>query len=179
MGLFRKRRRVVAPSVDLPPWVSFARRYIGTTEVPGKKHNQVIINWWKKLGRPYRDDETPYCGGFIGFVMASHGFSVPDLPEGARRWLHWGVPLKRPVPGCVVVFWRGKRTGWAGHVAIVTGITHEGNLMCIGANQGDTVSEIPFSKLRVLGYRWPREVPVTSDALDVVRTDQKLSSNEE
>jgi len=161
------------------PMVPIARKYLGVMEIKGKKHNPTILKWWRKIGRPYRDDETPYCGGFIGYLSVSCGFGAPGTPEGARNWLKWGVPLKRPVPGCVVVFWRGKKSGWAGHVALVTGETSAGNLMCIGANQSDTVSEIPFSKLRVLGYRWPKELPIPTEGLAVKRTDQKLSKRED
>jgi uncharacterized protein (TIGR02594 family) len=94
-----------------------------------------------------------------------------------RSWLNYGKPLSKPVLGCIVVFWRGSKTGWSGHVGLVVGLDKAGNLMVLGGNQGDMVSIKPFGKERVLGYRWPgADVAYTS--LPILRSDGKVSTNE-
>ena len=176
---FWKEEDTVGEKSKMPSWVDYARTLIGTKEIKGRRHNKRIVGFWKSISRPYRDDEVPWCGGFVGHVMKQFMLKIPKGPEGARNWLKFGVKLEEPIPGCVVVFWRGKKNGWAGHVAIVTGVTPEGNLMCVGGNQADMVSEVPFSKLRVLGYRWPQEVGIPKKKLKVVKTDKKLSTRED
>lgn len=151
------------------PWVKEAGKYIGTREIPGKKHNKVILNFWRLIGRPYYTDEVPWCSGFACYVFERVGIRSPRT-ESARNWLGWngGYRLDGPIPGCVVVFWRGSKKGWAGHVGIVTRITKSGLLVVLGGNQGDMVNERLFGRSKVLGYMWPRGVKVPEFPLDVV-----------
>ena len=43
-----------------PPWVTTARSYIGTREIPGPKTQALILKWWGLIRAPFRDDETPW-----------------------------------------------------------------------------------------------------------------------
>ena len=49
--------------------------------------------------------------------------------------------------------------------------------MVLGCNQGDMVSIKPFARDRVLGYRWPLDIPLPHLELPAVR-DGRLSQNE-
>jgi uncharacterized protein (TIGR02594 family) len=100
-------------------------------------------------------------------------------PAGARNWLNFGVPLPRPAVGSVVVFWRGSKSGWSGHVGFVIGRDAKDNLMVLGGNQGDMVSIKPFGRDRVLGYRWPANtrLPENYD-LPLLKSDGRVSTNE-
>lgn len=163
-------------------WIAKARSYLGEAEVPGKKHNGKILGWWRLLGAVIRDDETPWCGGFVGGVLAECGYTFKDVknPAGARNWLSLPVKLDKPAYGCVVVFWRGQKSGWSGHVGFVVGEDQNGNLMVLGGNQGNRVSIAPFSRDRVLGYRWPSLWPAPS-RFTLPKLDSKgqpLSTNE-
>lgn len=165
-----------------PVWITKARRYLGLKEVPGKKHNSTILGWWKSLKQAIRDDETPWCGGFVGATLleGNPNIKLPKNPAGARNYLELGIPLERPAYGAVVVFWRGKKSGWSGHVGYVVGEDKHGNLMVLGGNQGDAVNIKPFSRDRVLGYRWPTNggpLPVRY-ALPLLTSDGKVSTNE-
>jgi uncharacterized protein (TIGR02594 family) len=54
-----------------PKWIAKARGYLGLREVAGKQHNPQILAWWKAIGASwYKDDETPWCGAFVGGVLA-------------------------------------------------------------------------------------------------------------
>ena len=165
---------------DEPSWLTRARSYLGLAEVPGKTHNGKILGWWKKLKQAIRDDETAWCGGFVGGVLAEDGREVIKNPAGARNWLNLKHAISSPAYGCVVVFWRGSKSGWSGHVGFVVGKDKSGNLMVLGGNQGNKVSIKPFSRERVLGYRWPGitphprryELPVLDSAGEPISTDE-------
>jgi uncharacterized protein (TIGR02594 family) len=162
-----------------PVWLAKARSYLGLKEIPGKHHSPTILGWWKKLKDAIRDDETPWCGGYVGGVLAECGLPVVKSPAGARNWLNLPKVLDRPAYGCIVVFWRGKKSGWSGHVGFLVGKDQKGNLMILGGNQGNKVSIKPFSPSRVLGYRWPGITPDASRyRLPLVKSDGTVSTNE-
>lgn len=167
------------------PWIKTARSLIGTREIKGAKHNPLIVEMWKAasaaLGKnpAFRDDETPWCGGFVGFVMAKSGLGkhIPSLYPSARSWANAGTKLSKPAYGCVVVFTRNG----GGHVGFVVGQDKAGNLMVLGGNQSDAVNIKPFSRSRVLAYRWcgTQAVPNSSRyQLPILRSDGKVSTNE-
>jgi uncharacterized protein (TIGR02594 family) len=161
-----------------PRWLTKARSYIGLTEHPGKKHNPTILKWWQSIRAPFRDDETPWCAGFVGGILEDLGIKS-SRSAAARSYTKWGQGLPYPTVGCVVVFWRGKPTGWSGHVGFVVGRDAAGNLMVLGGNQGNAVNIKPFSKSRVLSYRWPAGEPKPGKPyLPLLRSDGRLSENE-
>jgi uncharacterized protein (TIGR02594 family) len=164
-----------------PKWIQIARSHIGEREIKGPKHNPLIVRWWEALKAPFRDDETAWCGAFVGGVLYEAGMAdkVVKGPAGARNWLNCGVPLSKPALGAIVVFWRGSPKGWSGHVGFVAGKDRFGHLMVLGGNQGDAVNIKPFGTDRVLGYRWPSVWPAESRYdLPILTSDGRVSRNE-
>lgn len=159
------------------PWLARARRYIGQREIPGSKHNPLILRMWERIKSSIRDDETPWCAAFVGSMLELCGITSSRSPA-ARSYQNWGVKIDRPIPGCIVVFWRGSPKSYSGHVGFVTGITKSGNLVVLGGNQGDQVSEKAFDRSRVVSYRWPTGVPVPKEALKLTEKKAALSTNE-
>lgn len=172
-------------------WVAEARKYIGATEIKGVKHNPIILELWasafkaKNQAVPavFKNDETPWCGGFVAGVLAKSGLAhhIPNGFAMARSWLNAGTKLNNPAYGCVVVFWRGNPKGASGHVGFVVGRDRRGNLMVLGGNQSDQVNIMPFDKSRVLGYRWcgTQDLPATGRfALPVLKNNGRVSTNE-
>jgi len=143
----------------LPPWYSIAESLLGTREIRGARHNQVIMSWAEKLGLWYPDDETPWCGLFVANCLATALSDEPNPgnPLGARNWQKFGREIETPTLGAVVVFWRGSRNGWKGHVGFYDGedATH---IHCLGGNQSNKVSIARISKSRLLGYYWAETV---------------------
>lgn len=135
-------------------WLDLAKSYIDLAEIPGKKHNSKILEWWKAIKAAFMDDETPWCAAFVGGVLEACGIRS-TRSAAARSYLRWGVPISGPCEGCVVVFWRGSPDGWSGHVGFVVGRDDMGRLMVLGGNQGNKVSIMGFSPLRVLEFVWP------------------------
>ncbi len=172
-------------------WLKIAREYIGQKEINGTKHNPIIVQLWKlafeatKQPMPavFTNDETPWCGGFVGGVLAKAGLAhhIPKSFAMARAWANTGTKLNNPAYGCVVVFWRDSPKSASGHVGFVVGRDKAGNLMVLGGNQGDAVNIKPFSKSRVLAYRWcgTQNLPnVSRFALPVLTSDGRVSKNE-
>lgn len=134
------------------PWIEVARSHIGLTEIKGPKHNNWIVNGWKRLGAGwFVDDETPWCGNFVAQCFADVGIAIPapsQFPR-AKAWANWGKPCQ-PVYGAVAVF---DRQG-GGHVGFVVGES-ESNYYILGGNQKDAVNIMPLSKSRNPVFRWP------------------------
>jgi uncharacterized protein (TIGR02594 family) len=163
------------------PHIDLAKTYIGTAEIKGRKHNPKILEL-RSLARTGLDnDEDPWCSDFVCGCIEKAGM-VSARTAGARKNLQWGQKLDGPCVGAVVIFWRGSRSGWSGHVGFVVGRDKYGNLMVLGGNQSDAVNVKPFSTTRVLGYRFPNELllpkAVGMATLPVLRSDGRLSTNE-
>jgi uncharacterized protein (TIGR02594 family) len=157
---------------------------MGLKEIPGARDNPQIVTWWSDIGAGwFNDDETPWCGAFVGGTLLEAG--VPILPGSeaprARAWENWGQKLDGPALGAVVVFWRGSRSSGSGHVAFVLG-KNNGRLVCVGGNQSNAVTVANFNTDRVTAYRWPPNEPkpanVGMDTLPTVTEAGHRSINE-
>lgn len=168
----------IAPpqSTGEPVWLRRARQEVGVREIPGPRHSARVLSYWELSKLPFRDDETPWCAGFVGAMLEDVG--IKSTRSGmARSYSTWGQPCG-PIPGAIVVYWRGSKTGASGHVGFVVGKDKAGNIMTLGGNQGDAVTIAPFSPARVLGYRWPSAVDPGKAKLAVIESSGIVSTNE-
>lgn len=160
-----------------PKWYEIAKSQMGLHE---DKDNGPLSKWLRSDGYALGDpSELPWCGDFVetSIRLALPNEKIPEKQYLARSWLNFGVELKEPVIGAVVVFWRKDRNGPYGHVGFYAG--EDGDYIhVLGGNQSDTVSITKLSKHRLLGYRWPSSCPIIDGAGDVV-TDDTVSENEE
>lgn len=159
-GLGKPQAAPVPPIANSDPaWLREARTHLGKSEVPGAKHSPFVLSLWKALGRPYKDDETPWCGGFVGYCMAQAGHEGPKIPERASAWGDWGKACA-PVPGAVAVFTRAG----GGHVGFLVGQS-DASWYVLGGNQSNQVNIMPIDKARLSATRWPAGVGVPLVAL--------------
>lgn len=169
------------------PWLIEAEKHIGQREVPGPGSSAWIRSLWQGLkgGQWFwdaigkgDDSKLPWCGAFVAYCMQATSNPYATKYASAKAWLDWGIELSGPAVGAVVVF---SRDG-GGHVGFVTGRDTLGRLTVLGGNQGNAVSIAPFDHARVVGYRWPRDVPqqpdVGFDRLPITPAEGPLSSNE-
>lgn len=166
-----------------PGWLRLARTYLGLREYRGNKHNPKILEWWIKLGLPFRNDETPWCAGFVCGVLEEYGIrSTRSAAARSFNWQGWGEVLDGPAVGCVVSLWRGARKGASGHTGFVVGRDRSDNLMILGGNQSNRVSIRPFSSGRLLSSHWPKDSKLPArvglPALPLIASDGKVSTNE-
>lgn len=172
-------------------WLQIAKSYIGTQEIKGVEHSPAVLALWKSafdavnqpIAEIFTNDETAWCGGFVGGVLAQSGLGhhIPKTFSMARSWARAGTPLGKPTYGCVVVFWRGSPKSASGHVGFCVGQDKAGNLMILGGNQADAVNIKPFSKNRVIAYRWCGTQPNPAPhryTLPILASDGRVSSNE-
>jgi uncharacterized protein (TIGR02594 family) len=148
-----------SPSI---PWFQEARRLIGVTEKVGPGNEPRIIDWAVKAGIDYRDDDVPWCGLFVSHCISATLTKelLPANPLSARAWMKFGAPVA-PTLGAVLVFWRGKRDGWQGHVGLYAGEDNDGAYHLLGGNQGNKVCITRIAKDRLLEARWPASAPVS------------------
>jgi len=144
-------------------WLSIARGYIGTKESPGSTNNPQILEWFSDTG-PNADwakyDSIPWCAAFVNGVLEEAGLKGSGSLL-ARSFLTWGKKLDGPVPGCIVVFPRGKPP--SGHVCIVESVDLDrGRITTIDGNVSDRVARRTRKINTALGFRWPAGVPVNT-----------------
>lgn len=131
-----------------------AQRYLGVREIPGKKHNGVILNFYRRLQISIFDDETPWCSTFVNFCALEAGYERTGKLN-ARSWLEcgWKIPAPEAREGDVVIFERGT-SGWEGHVAFLKHYDRQtGKMLCLGGNQADEVNVSAYSTSKLLGIR--------------------------
>lgn len=162
------------------PWIAVARSLIGEREIKGPKHNSKILKMWASIRSSwFKDDETPWCAGYLGHCLEEVGIKS-TRSAAARSYEKFGVELKVPAYGCIVVF---SRAG-GGHVGFVVGKDRRGNLMVLGGNQGDMVKISPYAPRgakgsRVTAYCWPSIYPSNQRfKLPIVNGDGKFETNE-
>ena len=134
---------------------------VGITEVKGEQDNPEIVKYFNELGfdGSRLKDETAWCSAVLGYLCKKL-----HLPYSGRlnatSWLDVGVPVDNPVPGDIVIFWRGQSKGelidgtniQKGHVGIFINRRDE-MIWVLGGNQSNSFTLSPYSEVRLLGYR--------------------------
>lgn len=180
-ALFGDAARAPRPASEIPtdmPWLHEAARLRGTQEVVGKGSNPVIIDWAEDLEVSYKDDDIPWCGLFTAHCVRT-GLPEAALPSnilGARQWLSFGETAK-PQLGSILVFWRGSREGWQGHVGFYWA-EDEKAFHVLGGNQNNSVNITRIERRRLLGARWPSGVRSPGIIRQASSGGQLLSTNE-
>lgn len=159
-------------------WFKEARRLIGTRETPGAGSNPEILDWASDQGIPYRGDDIPWCGLFVGHCVSStlDRESTPTNVLGARAWQSFGIRTQ-PTPGAVMVFWRKTPQSGLGHVGFYAGEDRDAYRI-LGGNQSDSVSLAWVGKDRLVAARWPSTVPAPIPTPVKVKRTDLLSWNE-
>lgn len=140
------------------PWIAEARRHLGQRETPGNKHNPFIVGIWSAIGAGwFKDDETPWCAGFVAYCLKHAGRPIlgPAQVGRALAWVDYGVKLDEPAYGCLAI----KSRNGGGHVGFVVGRDEKGRLMVLGGNQDNSVSIAPYNQFVFQSFRWPSIYP--------------------
>ncbi|MEN0087721.1 MAG: TIGR02594 family protein [Pseudomonadota bacterium] len=176
---------VVEGHAEAPPWLVKAYGYLGLKEIPGRNHNDKIVDWWEALGLHFRDDETPWCAGFANRMVQMAGYPIPAKYRAAAlgwRWTGHGVKLRGPALGAIMTMTRPGRAG-SGHKTFVAGRDRQGRIMGLGGNQGNAVSINPYHPTaRDAQYHFPPGYPPPSafgvNALPLISSAGKPLTNE-
>lgn len=146
--------------------LKMAMNEIGVKEVVGSGNNAKVEEYHRyasKSNNTDQPDSVPWCSSFICWVIEHciPEYNNPRLkPMGstnsmmARSWLKWGVSTKKdPLPGDIVVFYRGQKSGWKGHVSFLIRKNADGSLVCLGGNQSDEVNLTTYNDAKLLDIR--------------------------
>ena len=135
--------------------VEIALSYYGLEEIKGEVDNPKILDMAKSLGlRWYKDDETSWCGIFMGFIHQKCDLEIPDKPQGARNWLKIGEGVSEPNLGDVVIFWRESLNSWKGHVGLFISYSEDKKYInTLGGNQSNRVQISKYKADQLLGFR--------------------------
>lgn len=157
------------------PWMSEALRMKGLHE---QRDVTRLSAWFDKSVSWIDPREIPWCGAFVATCMRKWDANIelPGNPLGARAWSGFGVYC-RPQFGAVLTFWRGKPSGWKGHVGFYYG-EDETAYHVLGGNQSNAVTITRVSKKRFLESRWPMGFPQTKRTVWLNAKGQPLSHNE-
>jgi uncharacterized protein (TIGR02594 family) len=133
-----------------------AAEHIGVKEWKDGSNPQVekYLDWGSRADNKDSglDDSIPWCAGYIGERLESVNMGSTNS-LAARSYLGWGKSSKNnPVPGDLVVYWRGSRDGWQGHVGVYLMQT-DTHIYTLGGNQNDEVNVTSYSKDRFLDFR--------------------------
>mgnify|MGYP001616486120 CR=1 FL=1 len=153
-----------APAVVVP-WLKNAIAEIGVRETAGKDSTGRIIAY-RTLGKTSDDTSTedgsrPWCGDFVCAMLETAGIRSPR--SGMARAIEHDdrfVRLDGPALGAVVTMWRGSKSSGLGHVYFYAGRTSDGRNVAVGGNQNDAVTAAAYGTDRVVGYWWPKSVPL-------------------
>jgi len=162
-----------------PPWYEELLRRKGLHEV---RDRSKLMAWLRSDGRTLGDPaKLPWCADAVQTCLA---LTLPDEPQPvnpylARNWLKLGIPLATPALGCVLVFWRGSKTGTFGHVGLYAGEDAQGFLHVLGGNQADSISIVRLDKARLLGMRWPATYPKPAGGKVILSAKVPVSNNED
>jgi uncharacterized protein (TIGR02594 family) len=140
-----------------PSWLKLAETFIGVSEIPGSKHNPVIVGWLILLKAWWRDDETPYCAVFVSAVLKKLDMPIPKAYYRAAAFMTYGNNLRtdRLSPGTILVFKR--KGGYHVGFYISESPTH---YQVLGANQSNSTNISSLSKDNLVASRWPAGHPV-------------------
>lgn len=133
-----------------------AEKEIGVGEEKGIKHNPRIIEYHAGTTYQGKTDEIPWCASFVDWCLKQMGEKSTNS-AAAISFMKWGVPLKTPVKGCIVVF---SRDG-GNHVAFYHSETAT-QIRCLGGNQSNKVQLSYYPKSRFKGYRGFADSAVTN-----------------
>lgn len=145
--------------VNGPVWMLWAQKEVGFHEIGVNRGIEKYITL-SKNGTLAELLGEPWCADFSNAALEASGIrgtrsamarSYEDSP--------YFVPLNGPSYGCIVTKWRGSRGSGLGHVFFYLGENEHG-VFGLGGNQSDSVSREYHAKDHIVGYYWPKSVPL-------------------
>ena len=163
-----------------PFWLTVARSHVGIHEIPGSKSAPVIMQWARDIGAPayFNNDDIAWCAIYANRLMLASG--LPMAGKGfdllrAKTFETWGVAIKEPSLGAVLVFSRPE----GAHVGLYLGERPDAYRV-LGGNQQNAVTDDAWIKReRLTATRWPDGQPLPSSGRVHLKSDgSPVSTNE-
>lgn len=146
-----------------PKILVHAKMLLGTKEIAGNIHSDIIMGWAKDLGleKIYTSDEIAWCGLFMAEVCKRAGVETNLTPKEslwALNWSKFGTKQSVAMLGDILTF---KRNG-GGHVGLYIG-EDDVCYHILGGNQSNMVCVTRIEKSRLNSIRrtnWKLKQPI-------------------
>lgn len=153
----------------------------GLKEIPGKRHNEIILNFAKVLGIAdlVKDDEQAWCGLVHGYLLLQAGKEVPlegyDLLRAAKyAAIGKAVSIEQAMLGDTLIF---KRPG-GGHVGTYVAESDK-TFHVMGGNQSNGFNITEIAKDRCTDVRRPKYINQPEEVKKYfIDSTGKVSTNE-
>lgn len=145
-----------------PQLIHHALQWFGKVEKAGPESDDWVLAIIREMMPTAKDDsKVAWCSIFMNYVARNACAETTDRMD-ARSWLKVGEEVNSPIVGDVVIFWRGSRTGWQGHVGLYVN-EMDGHINTLGGNQVNGVNIKGYAKSRLLGFRRLRHLAEPSE----------------
>lgn len=143
-----------------PPWMTEALKDLGFHEKGGNQGIEKFIRDGKcgRLG-------DPWCAISANAWIERAGIhGTRSASSQSFRYDDKFVKLAGPALGAIAVYWRGVKPvpiekATTGHVGFYVGET-DTQVLTLGGNESDAVRKQFEPKARLIGYYWPKSVPL-------------------
>ncbi len=144
------KTKAAIDALNVPIWLKVALKEVGVHEIRGGKHSTRVLEYHSTTGK-YSNDEVPWCGSFVNWVLLQAGFSkTVAYAERAKSWAEFGKEVDSPLIGAIAV--KSRKGG--GHVGFVVAV--DGNsLYLLGGNQSDEVNIRRYRVQDFMTFRVP------------------------
>ena len=142
--------------------IEFQKKYIGISEIKGKESNPFILKLIKWI-IPTADDDstTAWCAIWAAWVLykhnvltAKHILKYRSKLASSRFLASILEETKEPGIGDVVLLWRQSINSDKGHIGFMSKDINfdKTYIFILAGNQGDSVSEMKFTKTRIVSF---------------------------
>jgi uncharacterized protein (TIGR02594 family) len=141
------------PEQVQPSWVTVGLKDLGFHETGNNQGIEKFIAQAHcgKLG-------DPWCAIWTNAKLEQSGIRGTRSPSSQSfRTDKNFVKLKGPALGAIAVYTRGKPKSGLGHVGFYMGETKT-QVLTLGGNESDAVRQQFESKVKLVGYFWPKSV---------------------
>ncbi len=147
----------VKPAAGQTPWMPWAAKEVGFHE-SGTNRNIGRYTGPAKCG----SEGDPWCAIFVNAGLESNGIrgSRSAMARSFERQPENFARLSGPAFGAITTMWRGSPSSGLGHVFFYLGHLDNNRVLALGGNQSDKVCRQAEPANRIVGYWWPKSVPL-------------------
>jgi uncharacterized protein (TIGR02594 family) len=138
------------------PWMAWATKEVGFHE-SGTNRNIQRYTGPAKCG----SEGDPWCAIFVNAALETA--NIPGTRSAMARSFERHpnfVKLDGPAYGAITTMWRGSPGAGTGHVFFYLGHIDDSRVLALGGNQSDQVCRQAEPTNRIVGYYWPKSVPL-------------------
>lgn len=158
-----------------PPWMPWAVHEVGFHETGVNLGTEKYIDLSKNGSRAQLLGE-PWCADFSNAAFEAVGIhGTRSAMARSYERSEYFVELDGPAYGAVTTMWRGSPDSDLGHVFFYLGENEKG-ILGLGGNQSDSVSREYHPRNRIVGYWWPKSVPLPKIGPIAVSVDAQKGS---